>query len=137
MVVIDTSVAFKWTDENEQFRNIALKILQAHIQNKVKITVPQLFYYELANAWATKTKLTIPIIERNLERLKKAGLEIEPPNFESIAKAIKFSKKYQVSVYDASYAVLAQTKKCDLITADTKFVDQVNLPFVKSLDKYR
>lgn len=137
MVVIDTSVAFKWTDENEQFRDQALRILRDHIQNKVKITVPQLFYYELANAWATKTKLTIPIIERNLERLKKAGLETEPPNVDSIAKAVEFSKKYKVSVYDASYAVLAQEKKCDLITADTKFVDQVNLPFVKSLTEYR
>lgn len=133
MVVVDTSVVFKWTDENEELRNAALKILKGHIQNKVKIIVPQLIFYELANAWATKTKLSVPVIKKDLGRLKKTCLEIEPPNFESIAKAVEFSKKYRVSVYDATYAVLARAKKCNLITADTKFVDQINLPFVKSL----
>lgn len=136
MVVVDTSVAFKWTDENEESRNIALKILQDHIQNKVKIIVPQLIFYELANSWATKTKLSVSTIKSNLKRLKKADLTIEPPSFELMVKAVEFSKKYQVSVYDASYAVLAQAKKCNLITADTKFVNQVNLPYVKTLTGY-
>ncbi|HBL52337.1 MAG TPA: PIN domain nuclease, partial [Candidatus Blackburnbacteria bacterium] len=50
--------------------------------------------------------------------------------------AVEISKKYEVSVYGASYVVLAKEKKCKLYTADAKFVSLVNLPFVKNLADY-
>lgn len=131
MVVVDASVAYKWWDKKEKLSKKAQVFLKNRLNNK--ILVPDLILYELANAWATKTKLSISDAKRNLKDLESINLQIEPITFELIKKAVEFSKKYQVSVYDASYAVLAQGKKCDLVTADTKFVNQVNLPFVKSL----
>ena len=92
-----------------------------------------MIFYELANAWATKAKLSFAVIRNNLKDLEDSNLTVEPLRFDLTRKAILFSRKYRVSVYDAVYAVLAQDKGCVLITADTKFVDQVNLPFVKKL----
>lgn len=133
MVVVDASVAFKWWDQKEKHSKKAQVFLKNYLD---KIIVPDLILYELANAWATKTKLTVSDAKRNLEDLKNLNILVEPPSFELMVKAVEFSKKYQVSVYDASYAVLAQAKKCNLITADTKFASQVNLPYVKTLTGY-
>ena len=137
MVVIDTSVAYKWfSTEKEGHLSQSLKLLEAHLHKKETIIAPNLIIYELANAWSTKTKLSVEKIKIFLEDLKEIDIKIEPLTFGLISKTIDFSKKYRVSVYDASYAVLAKEKKCDLITADSKFAEQVNLPFIKHLSKY-
>ena len=137
MVVIDTSVAYKWFSiDKEEHISYALKLLEAHLHNRETIIAPDIIIYELSNAWATKTRLSVGKIETFLEDFEELKIKIEPVTFELIGKAICFAKKYHVSVYDASYAVLAKEKKCDLVTADSKFSKQTNLPFIKSLDKY-
>lgn len=133
MVIVDASVAAKWSDKNEADHLRALNLLEEHTQNKTIITVPDLILYELANVWATKSKLTLTRIKINLDDLRNANLQIEPATFGLIDKAIILAKKYNVSVYDATYTVMATEKKCNLITADEKFADCVKLPFVKKL----
>ena len=137
MVVIDTSVAYKWfSTEKEEHLSQALKLLKDHLNNKETIIAPDIIIYELANAWATKTKLSLRKIKTFLEDLQQIRIKIEPVTFELISKAVHFSKNHHVSVYDASYAELAKEKKCDLVTADSKFVEKMNLPFIKHIDKY-
>lgn len=133
MVVVDTSVAYKWfSPDKEELLSEALALLK----NSDALIAPDLIIYELANSWATKTKLKISQIKIFLKDLEETEIKIEPVSFELVRKAIDFSKKYYVSVYDASYAVLAEEKGCDLFTADSKFVKKVNLPFVKHLSEY-
>lgn len=133
MIVFDASVIYKLSDKKEKSRNSARKLLEEHLLEKNKIIILDLTLYELSNAWATKTKLPLPKIKINLWDLQEFNLEIESVTFSLLGKAIEFARKYHVSVYDASYAVLAQEKGCDLYTADNKFVKQINLPFVKLL----
>ena len=103
MVVIDASVIFKWfATEKEQDLEKALKFLNNHLHKKETIIVPDLILYELANAWTTKTKIDVASIKTYLEDLKDLQLDIRPVTFELIEKAVVFSKKYQVSVYDAA-----------------------------------
>lgn len=133
MVVVDTSVAYKWfSPENEELLQEAITLLK----NSSDITAPDLIIYELANSWSTKTKLKTAQIKIFLKDLEETNIKIESVNFEIIRKAVDFSKKYHVSVYDASYAVLAQEKGCNFVTADSKFVKKVKLPFVKHLSEY-
>lgn len=131
--IIDSSVVFKWFSKGEIDRDSALKLLINHISKKTQLMVPDLIFYEVANAWATKSILSTIEVEANLSKLEEAKLIIEQINFTFIKKAARFSKKYNVSVYDAIYAVMAEDKKCDLITADNKFANKVGLPFVKKL----
>lgn len=133
MVIIDTSVSFKWFDDTEPNYSSAIALLTGHLNNQNEIYVPELFLYEITNAWSTKSALTTSEIEANLEKLHKYSLNLISVNFLLLNKACNFSKKYKVSVYDASYAVLAEERGCDLITADEKFVRQVNLKYVKLL----
>lgn len=133
MVVVDTSVAYKWfSPAKEELLSEALEILK----NSDAIIAPDIILYELANSWATKTKLKISQIKVFLKDLEEIEIKIEPVTFELVRKAVDFSKKYYVSVYDASYAVLAEEKGCDFFTADFKFVKKVNLHFVKHLSEY-
>lgn len=134
--IIDSSVVFKWFSKDEVDRDLAVKLLNNHIRHKISLMVPDLIFYEIANAWATKSALSAIKVEANLSKLEEANLVIEPIDFKFIQQTVVFSKKYQVSVYDATYAVLAKEKKCDLITADDKFADKVQLPFVKKLSDY-
>lgn len=87
----------------------------------------------MANTLVTKTAIPISIINRSLEKLDQLNFVVIRPVVEELKIIAKFAKTYHVSVYDATYAVLAQEKNCDLITADSKFADRVNLPFVKHL----
>ncbi|MDO8657946.1 MAG: type II toxin-antitoxin system VapC family toxin [Candidatus Levybacteria bacterium] len=136
MVIIDASVVFKWftVDEKEQDLVPALKLLDLHLHKKEIIIVPDLLLYELANALATKTKMTLNKIKTNLQDLEDIQLKLIPVTFKLISKAITFSKTYKVSAYDAIYAVLAKEKKCNLITADVKFIKKVGLSHIKNLD---
>ena len=136
MIVIDSSVIFKWFDTTEDFHLQAKTYLRQHISKEFEILIPDLLLYEITNAWATKTKLNEKDIKSNLARIERYSLKILTVNFELLKKVAWFSKKYQVSVYDATYAVIAEEKECELITADDKFADKVNLQFVKKLSNY-
>lgn len=134
--IIDSSIVFKWFSKGEIDRDLALNLLNKHISKKIQLMVPDLIFYEVANAWATKSTLSAIEVEVNLNKLEEANLVIEQISFKFIKLAAMFSKRYHVSVYDAIYAVVAEEKKCDLITADDRFVKKVNLPFVKKLADY-
>jgi len=134
MIIVDTSVAFKWFSRKEDYREQSLKILNRHLTGESFISVPDLFFYELSNAWTTKTLLPIDQIHEYLNNLQSFQLKTTPVSFNLLTNAADFSKKYHISVYDACYAVFADEKGCDLITADAKFVRQVNLPFIKLLE---
>ena len=134
MVVIDASVISKLFLPLEENRQEAKEILRKHLQEQEEIYVPDLAFYEVANTLATKTAVPLAKVLKDLKRLDKFSFNVEHFSIEAIGQAAKIAKDKHVSVYDAVYAVLAQDKGCDLITADTKFADQVNLPFVKKLD---
>lgn len=132
MVVVDTSIVYKWVRE-EDTRHLSLEILYRYLSGKEKIILPDILLYELANALSNKTELSTGDIEEAWKLFIDFNVPIFTPTTSFIEKCLKFSKKYQVTVYDAAYAVLAKEKKCNLITADEKFVKAVNLPFVKHL----
>ena len=136
MIVIDSSVVFKWFNSNEVDTDKAIAIWQDHADKKILIQVPDLIIYELANAWATKSKLSIKEIKNNLDAFFESKLEMINITLDLVNKSTAFSKKYSVSVYDAIYAVLAKERGSSLVTADKKFVEKINLPFVKLLEEY-
>lgn len=133
MIIIDSSVAFKWFSTDEIYTKEAMRILENHLSKLNSIFVPDLIFYEMTNAWSTKSTLRIDKIKVNIKQLKKYNLNVIPFSLVLLEKITSFSKEHKVTVYDAIYAVLAKEKKCPLITADEKFVAAVKLPFVKNL----
>lgn len=138
MVVVDASVVYKWiTEEDANTDSPALNLLNQLMEAKEDVLIPDIMLYELANVLSTKTNLTLGEVEQAWIFFESINLRITTPTLQFIRKSIKFSRKYHVSVYDASYAVLALEAKCSLFTADNKFVKRTSLPFIKSIDRYQ
>lgn len=133
MIVIDASVVNKFFLPYENDRSKALNILKRHIQKIDEIIVPDLLFYEVANTLATKTSIPLDQISKSLTKLDKIKLNIFHPTIDHINRAAIFAKQYRVSVYDAIYAIIAQEKKCNLVTADEKFVKQTKQGFIALL----
>jgi len=87
----------------------------------------------LSNILAYKKTLSDKEIQEILKSFCLLPINIHIPTPEFISKTLEFARKYQVTVYDASYAVLAKEKKGIFITADKIFVNQVKESFVKLL----
>lgn len=138
MVIIDTSLVYKWfIDEDPKEITIAARtLLKQFLNGKEKILCPDLILYELGNTLAYKPKLRDSDISGIWSKLSDINLSIVNPTHDFMKKCINFSLRHHITVYDASYAVLALEKNCILLTADSKFAKKINLPFVKLLTHY-
>lgn len=133
MIVIDTSVAGKWIFVYEQDSNKAKALLLNHSQGVTTIIVPDLFFFEIANVLATKSKLSLWKITNSISRLYQMNLQIHRTQEKDLKIATRMAKKQGTSVYDMIYAVVAKKHKAQLITSDERFVKATNFPFVKLL----
>ncbi len=126
MIVFDSSVALKWVFNNEEGVSQALALRNAHISGETELVVPTLFFYEIANVLATKVQLAAAEARRAFELFADFELVVHDLDRDEYLAAMDISARYRVSVYDATYLVLAQRLKCYFITADRKFFEKVD-----------
>ena len=119
MIVLDASVILKFIFE-EQDTPEALLLREKHITGKVKIAAPELLFYELANVLATKAQIPEKIASSALAEIFYLEFETFTLGKEEFLSSIRVSHKYKISVYDASYMILAERLGCDFITADAR-----------------
>ena len=132
--IIDSSVVFKWfVEEDVSSTKKARELLAEFEEGKITVLFPDLILYELSNILAYKKVLSDIETQEILKLFCLLPIKIYTPTSEFISKALEFARKYQVTVYDASYAVLAKEKKGIFITADKVFVNQVKESFVELL----
>ena len=107
-----------------------------HVEGKVEIMVPELFFYELSNTLITKTGVPENIAVNSLKNVVEAEFKIYHADSKDIIEVTKFAKKYNTSFYDMLYAVIAKIHKTILITADEKFIEKTKFSHVKLLSDY-
>jgi predicted nucleic acid-binding protein len=133
MIVLDASVILKCFLK-EQDSPKALKFLEAHTSREEQIAVPELLYYEVANALVTKTALSEENVITALQNLLELELASYSLGIEEYLAAAQLAMSCNITMYDASYPVLAERLGVDFITADRKLVDGLKeLEFVKAL----
>jgi predicted nucleic acid-binding protein len=134
VIVLDASVILKWIWPDEPLSAAAMAYRDQHISGTNRVAVPELSFYEMANALATKTHLSA---EEAIEDFTVIGnFELDSHNLgqEELSEAIRLSKRFHISLYDSSYITLANALGCELITADAQLVKKVkSLPYVKLL----
>lgn len=136
MIVIDASVAIKIVSPiREEGADIANSLLELHLDYKQPILVPELIYIEVANALTTKTTSTKRGIKEGLKTLFGLNFLLYELTENDLIKTAMLAKKYETSVYDMLYAVIAKNKKIDLITADANFAKKTHFPYVKTLSE--
>jgi len=131
-LVLDASVAIKWFIK-EDGDGRAKRLLKSLKSGSLEVYVPQIFFFEIGNVVSLHTEIPIESTNRFLEALFSIGLKTENVTEEYLEDVIKTSRHNRISAYDASYVTLARLLNTDLITADKKLKEKVNLPFVKLL----
>ena len=135
MIVLDASIILKLIFE-EQDTPQALQLRKGHITGEEKIAAPELLFYELANVLATKVAIPVKNASSALAEIFNLEIETFTLGVEEFLSSISVSCKYKISVYDASYMVLAERLNCDFITADAQlFRKTKDLKFVRFLNK--
>jgi len=117
-MVLDPSVIIKWIRRGEVLADPALALLHAYLAGHIRVIVPHLLAYEVGNVLRYKPELTTPQIEAALQALFDLDLDWVAPSAAMTRRAIAIARDYETSVYDASFAALAESVGGTLITAD-------------------
>lgn len=135
---IDASIAVKWAVDGEPFRDKALALLRDSGQRGIVLIAPPIFTNETDSAIRHRVyegKMAPDEGRKACAILDNAPVQIvDDPRVRQRAREIAkwFNQK---TVYDATYAALAELRGCEFWTADKDFYDAVKgaLPFVKYL----
>lgn len=135
LIIIDSSVAVKWffLEDTESTKKARTILEDFKKDSNVQLWYPDIILFEFSNVLCYKRNLTDEQSQEIWQSFCSLPANIYTPTSEFISKTLEFARKYQVTVYDASYAVLAKEKKGIFITADKIFVNQVKESFVKLL----
>jgi predicted nucleic acid-binding protein len=134
--VLDSSVAFKWVVP-ELHSDKALRLRAAFQAGTDELVSPDVFPGELGHA-LTRAKRQGRITVGEALRLWSDVMTTAPQLVASLPlthRAIVISSQTQVGVFDCLYVALAEREGCDLVTADTRLISnlQTRFPFIKDI----
>ena len=119
--MLDASVGVKWfSQRGEDSLPQALAIREGHLAGDVQVMVPDLFYYEVANALVHKKDTPVEAIQSVVGDLFDLGLEAFPADTELLAASATLARQFGITVYDACYIALAREQRCPLVTANPR-----------------
>ena len=129
IVVVDASIALKWTI-NEADSNTALALLADWTYRGVEVHAPCMLAYEVTNALYRRTsKGEIPFYDarRGLTEIIYKVIDFdypEEPDFN--IRAMELGQQFGLpATYDSHYLALAESKECELWTADLRMWNSV------------
>lgn len=136
--LLDASVILKWFIEDEKLIKQALKLRQSFLDGKIDLILFKLSYLEVVNILSCKKQITAVQIKNIISALDLLNVSVQEIDLPTLKRAVDFSKKYQLSVYDAAYIALAEKFKVKFITCDEKMFRKVkkNLTFVELLEQF-
>ena len=142
VVVVDASIALKWI-LNETDSSTALALLADWNDREIEVYAPSLLVYEVTNALYRRVrKGEIPFYDarRGLTEILYKVVEIDfPEDPEFNIRAMELGQQFGLAAaYDAHYLTLAESKECELWTADARLWNSTRgkLDWLRWLDDY-
>lgn len=133
-VVLDTSVVIKWFRQGEVLADQALALRDAYLDGQIVVSVPSLLAYELTNMLRYKEDLTTDQVQEAVQSLFDMRLEWVLPSSAVMRRAVEMARAYETTIYDATFAALAESLNATFVTADERLVRCLEaLPFVRFL----
>lgn len=136
LLVLDASIAIKWF-HGEPDSEAAERIRDRIVNRELRIVVPSLFFYEVANALTCKAGSEVNAILEAHKVLTGLPLQIVEVINSVLADAIQVAHRHHLSIYDAIYVALAMSIDGILLTADEKLARLVGTPTVQLLKDYQ
>lgn len=124
VVVVDASIAIKWTI-NEPDSGTALALLANWTDSGIEVLAPALLAYEVTNALYRRVRkgdLPVDDARRGLTEVIFKVVEFDfPENSDFNMRAMELGQQFGLpAAYDSHYLALAESKECELWTADTR-----------------
>ncbi len=124
--VLDTSVVLKWFSESgEGDLDQALQLRQSMLDRNVFFVVPDLMFYELANALRHNPNFSKEDVGRAVHSVFEMGFAVQGVDAGVMGEAISLAFKRNVTVYDAYFLALSRKEGKPFITADYRFMGRV------------
>lgn len=123
--VLDTSVVVKWFSKDEDDAEYANKLRRQIQVGLCDITIPDLLFYELANALRHNPNFTSEDVRVALDSVFDLVFDVRKVDSSVIAIAIEIAFKCNVTVYDAYFLALSQLESKPFVTADYKFTGRI------------
>jgi predicted nucleic acid-binding protein len=125
MIVLDASVALKWIFGDEEGGEKARRYREGHVTGEETVAVHSLFFYEIANVLATKTRLNTKDAAEALSLMWDFDLEVFSLGPDEFLEGMILARQYGITLYDAAYIVLARKLGCPFVTSDRKLYRKV------------
>lgn len=128
MKVVDASVVLGWV-LGQDAREDSHLLLEGHLTGREPLVAPELLNDEVANVLVTGARLSGHLAADAFALY--AGLEIETYSLgiAEYRKALGLAAERTITVYDASYAVLARALGCPFVTADRRLARSLHDSF--------
>ena len=124
--VLDTSVVLKWFSTfNENDLDHALQLRQDMLDGSILFIVPELLFYELANALRYNPNFSPKDVNEALHSVFDMGLEVRKVDRKVMEQATTIAFKYNIKIYDAYFLALSRKEEKPFITADYKFAEKM------------
>jgi predicted nucleic acid-binding protein len=127
-IILDASVVVKWFRQGEVLAEQALALRDAYLDGQIEVTLPSLLAYELANVLRYKADLTTEQVQTAVGSLFNMGLGWVLPSSAVIERAVEIARTYDTTVYDATFAALAESLGATFVTADEHLVRRLEAP---------
>lgn len=141
--VIDANVAIKWVLK-EPDSNVAEALLEELNRKGTVMYAPALLTYEVANILfenVRQGKITLENAKEGIKDVLATGLKLEFIQGTMLnIRALELAQHFNLpATYDAHYLALAESKHCELWTADKRLWNSVRgkLPWVRWLADYQ
>lgn len=121
-VVPDSSVVIKWFRQGENLAEQALALRAGYLDGRIQLSVPTLLAYELANVLRYKEDLTTDQVEEAVQSLFDMGLAWVSPSAAMMRRAVVMARESEATVYDSTFAALADSLQATFVTADERLV---------------
>lgn len=130
-IVIDASVLLKAYFPDEEGSEKAKEVLFLYSLGKLDLFAPSLIHYEISNAvFIGYKRKRLNFNEAKDIQQKILNLDIERYDLNFFKeKLLDVCKRFNISVYDASYLLLADKLKINLVTGDKRFFNAVKAEF--------
>jgi predicted nucleic acid-binding protein len=120
--VVDASVALQWLLEQRSAKSG--EILEEHLNGSEPLVAPELINYEVANVLVTKVKLSSREASDLFGYFLDLRIETYSLGTDEYQTSLDLAHRYRLTVYDASYLVLALALEGRLVTADKKLASR-------------
>ena len=128
--VVDSSVAIKW-HVVEPYSTDARHLLSDYQSATLTLLAPDLIYAEMGNIVWKKYRfqgLAAADAQLIIDAFRLLSF-ITTPTAVLLDDAYRLAVAHQRTVYDAMYLALSVREKCQLVTADEKFVNALSSSF--------